>query len=109
MPRGIKGSGPAKPRKEQGPRAPVSRGNPAEAPAGAPVPAPQPPVPAEAAQAPAAAADGNHPTDVDRMSGEHLKAFAKKTGVIQRDIDGLSEDRLRQAIKLMLAERYEDD
>lgn len=99
MPRGVKGSGP--PKAPPKPRQAAAKQAP-------------PAVPAAVAPPPAApdhqATEGEmtHPTDVDRMSGDHLKRFAAKTGVIQRDIDDLSEDRLRQCIKLMLAEQYED-
>jgi hypothetical protein len=43
------------------------------------------------------------------MSGEHLRVYARKAGVIERDVLDLTEDRLRQSVKLMLAARYEDD
>lgn len=87
MPRGVKGSGPAK--------QPKAQQWPAKAPAVAAMPGP-------------AKDEMTHPTDVDRMSGNHLKAYAKKVGVVQRDIDTLSDDRLRQCCKLMLADAYED-
>jgi len=95
MPRGIPGSGPSKPQKNQGPRAPVLHAKDTH-----------PTPPAEAAQGDP---EGNHPTDVDRMAGEHLRAYARKTGVTPRDVDSLPDDRLRQSVKLLLAARYEDD
>lgn len=45
---------------------------------------------------------------VDDMSGDKLKRYAKQVGVMQRDIDGLSEDRLRQNCKAMIFAAMED-
>lgn len=42
------------------------------------------------------------------MSGALLKAFARSIGVMQRDIDGLSEDRLRQNCKALQLAALED-
>ncbi len=39
---------------------------------------------------------------VDDMTGDALKAYAAKVGISQRDIDGLSEDRLRQNCKVRI-------
>lgn len=46
---------------------------------------------------------------VDDMSGEELKAYAAKVGISQRDIDGLTEDRLRQNCKARIFTAMEDD
>lgn len=45
--------------------------------------------------------------DVDSLSGHALKAYAKRAGVGQRDIDALTEDRLRQNVKLAIANHFE--
>jgi hypothetical protein len=45
---------------------------------------------------------------VDDMAGDKLKRYAKQVGVMQRDIDGLSEDRLRQNCKAMIFAAMED-
>lgn len=44
---------------------------------------------------------------VDLMAGDELKAYAKKVGISQRDIDGLTEDRLRQNCKVRIYESLE--
>lgn len=77
------------------------------------------PVPAlAAASAPAAspvqpdaepqfsAADFRKP--VDQMTGLLLKAFARRVGIKQRDVDNLTEDRLRQNCKAMQLDQLED-
>lgn len=46
---------------------------------------------------------------VDDMSGDELKSYAAKVGVSQRDIDGLTEDRLRQNCKARIFSAMEDD
>ena len=46
---------------------------------------------------------------VDDMSGDELKAYAAEVGVSQRDIDGLTEDRLRQNCKARIFTAMEDD
>lgn len=46
---------------------------------------------------------------VENMSGDLLKRYAKQIGVMQRDIDGLSEDRLRQNCKAMIFATMEED
>lgn len=46
---------------------------------------------------------------VDDMCGDELKAYAAKVGVSQRDIDGLTEDRLRQNCKARIFSAMEDD
>lgn len=45
------------------------------------------------------AADFRKP--IDDMSGPLLRAFARRIGVMQRDVDGLTEDRLRQNCKAL--------
>jgi hypothetical protein len=82
------------------------RGTP-KAGASAPAAAPQ-------AQAPVAAPghviDENRPLgslNVDSLSGDVLKRYAKRAGVRQHDIDGLTEDRLRQNVKLTIANHFE--
>jgi hypothetical protein len=45
---------------------------------------------------------------VDDMSGALLKAFARRIGIQQRDVDGLTEDRLRQNCKAMQLAHLED-
>jgi hypothetical protein len=58
-------------------------------------------------------ADDSEPTkksnSVDDMSGDELKTYAAKVGVSQRDIDGLTEDRLRQNCKARIFSAMEDD
>lgn len=44
---------------------------------------------------------------VDLMSGDELKQYAAKVGISQRDIDGLTEDRLRQNCKVRIFESLE--
>lgn len=46
---------------------------------------------------------------VENMSGDLLKRYARQVGVMQRDIDGLSEDRLRQNCKAMIFAAMEED
>lgn len=45
--------------------------------------------------------------DVDGLQGEALKAHARRVGVSKRDIEGLTEDRLRQNVKLFIANHFE--
>jgi hypothetical protein len=45
--------------------------------------------------------------NVDSLSGAPLKAYAKRAGLRQADIDFLSEDRLRQNIKIAIANHFE--
>lgn len=94
MPRGVPGSGKA--------RQPSTKAGAPQQVAGALASAP----PIFVAPAPE---QDNHPSDVDRMSGDHLRAYAKKCGVTPRDVESLPEDKLRQACKVMLSLRYEDD
>lgn len=95
MPRGVPGSGKA--------RVPSTKtGAPQTA---AVAPAAATPISAQALEV----EQGNHPSDVDRMGGDHLRTYAKRCGVTPRDVDSLLDDKLRQACKVMLALRYEDD
>lgn len=99
MPRGVKGSGPAK-----------------KQPASAPVASAAPKAPTQSEASPASA-DPLPPSneswrplgsvDVDSLSGEPLKRYAKRAGLRQADIDFLSEDRLRQNIKIAIANHFE--
>lgn len=41
---------------------------------------------------------------VSDMSGEELKAHARKMGIAERDVQGLSESRLRQNCMVMIQE-----
>lgn len=45
--------------------------------------------------------------DVDALGGEALKRYARRAGVSPRDVDGLTEDRLRQNVKLTIANHFE--
>jgi hypothetical protein len=46
---------------------------------------------------------------VDDLSGDELKAYAAKVGISQRDINGLTEDRLRQNCKARILASMDDD
>lgn len=74
MPRGVKGSGKARP------------------------------IVAEPAAAPEGPARS---VDIDGLSGEALRTYARRIGVSRRDCDGLTEDRLRQNCKAFLAHHFE--
>jgi hypothetical protein len=45
---------------------------------------------------------------IDDMSGPLLRAYARRIGIKQRDVDGLTEDRLRQNCKASLLAQLED-
>lgn len=45
--------------------------------------------------------------NVDSLSGEALRAYARRAGVFPRDIDNLTEDRLRQNTKLVIQTHFE--
>lgn len=49
------------------------------------------------------------PKSVDAMSWAQLKVYARSIGIMQRDVDGLTEDRLRQNCKAVLFAALEDD
>lgn len=87
MPRGVKGSGPAAKQ--------------------APAVAPAAPSPQASAQPPESSWKPLGSVDVDSLSGEDLKQYARRAGVCARDIDCLTEDRLRQNVKLAIANHFE--
>jgi hypothetical protein len=89
MPRGVKGSGP--PRK----RAPIK---------------PKANKPQDAHKAPAVFASADKPlgsVDIDSLSGDELKAYARRAGVYHEDVENLTEDRLRQNTKLVITNHFE--
>lgn len=45
--------------------------------------------------------------NVDSLSGRALKEYARRAGVSARDVEGLTEDRLRQNTKILIAEHFE--
>jgi hypothetical protein len=45
---------------------------------------------------------------IDDMAGAKLKAYARRIGIMPRDVEGLSEDRLRQNCKARVLESMED-
>ncbi len=45
---------------------------------------------------------------VDDMGGDLLRAYARRLGIQQRDVDGLTEDRLRQNCKVRALQIIED-
>lgn len=57
-----------------------------------------------------ALADDRRPLEsvnVDSLSGEALRAYARRAGVIPRDVANLTEDRLRQNTKLVIQTHFE--
>lgn len=57
-----------------------------------------------------AASDDRRPlgsVDVDSLSGEALRRYARRAGVLPRDVANLTEDRLRQNTKLVIANHFE--
>lgn len=44
---------------------------------------------------------------VDDLSGDALKRYARRAGVSQRDVESLTEDRLRQNTKLTIANHFD--
>lgn len=99
MPRGVKGSGPKKAKK-----APVAAPQAVAAPAAPPAAAPEvaaTPAPDESSWRPLGS------VDVDSLAGEALKAYARRAGLREADIDFLTEDRLRQNVKLAIANHFE--
>ncbi len=104
MPRGIVGSGPYAGRKRP-PKPSRAKAKVAAVAAAAVI---------AAAAAPAAQAEldtsADRPlgsVDVDSLSGDVLKRYAKRAGVPARDIEHLTEDRLRQNVKLTIANHFE--
>lgn len=53
-------------------------------------------------------ADKNARGSVDDMQGMALQAYARKVGIIERDIQNLSEGRLRQNIRAAIYAAMED-
>lgn len=45
---------------------------------------------------------------VDAIEGDELKAYARSLGITQRDVDGLTQDRLRQNCKARIADSMAD-
>lgn len=45
---------------------------------------------------------------IDDMTGDDLKAYARSIGITQRDVDFLTEERLRQNCKARVYESMED-
>jgi hypothetical protein len=45
--------------------------------------------------------------DVDSLSGDALRAYARRAGVSPRDVENLTEDRLRQNTKLTIANHFD--
>lgn len=50
----------------------------------------------------------NKRVDVDTVGIDELKAYARHIGITQRDVDGLSESRLRQNCKARILEALEE-
>lgn len=50
----------------------------------------------------------NKRVNVDSISGDVLKTYARSLGIQQRDVDGLTEDRLRQNCKARIIDSMED-
>lgn len=95
MPRGVKGSGPKKARTPTPRRAPRAQAT---------------PKPQDAPQAPAVFASADKPlgsVDVNSLRGEELKAYARRAGVLPRDVENLSEDRLRVNTRLVIQNHFE--
>lgn len=46
-------------------------------------------------------------TDIDSLAGDELKQYAIQAGVMRRDVDGLTENRLRQNVKALIHEHFE--
>lgn len=99
MARGVKGSGPPKaPRSDKKPQ--VASQGPAAFSKAEPVDL-------------AALPWNQHPdgplgsVDIDSLKGEALRLYAKRAGVLPRDIANLTEDRLRQNTKLMVQNTFE--
>lgn len=108
MPRGVRGSGKAKQPARGRVAAVVPKAAPKQmAPAGPEAQA----RPSERAAASSPFAPENTAPlaslDVDRLAGQALRTYARRAGVPQRDVDNLTEDRLRQNVKLTIARNFE--
>lgn len=44
--------------------------------------------------------------DIDSLEGEALRTYALRAGVMPRDVQHLTEDRLRQNTKLVIANHF---
>jgi len=86
MPRGVKGSGPNKVQEAILPLEPAS---------------PIEPVAYESSWKPLGS------VHVDTLSGDELKDYARRAGVRPGDVERLSEDRLRQNVKIVIADHFE--
>lgn len=69
---------------------------------------------AKAAKAQALPADFSHQIharvesrDIDGLSHTALRDYALRQGISRRDVENLTEDRLRQNVKLQVIENYE--
>lgn len=103
MPRGVTGSGPYAGRK----RPPKAKARPKVQPAVAAA-APATLAPASV-PAPAFEGDDSGPlgsVHVESLSGDVLKRYARRAGVPIRDIENLTEDRLRQNVILTIANHF---
>lgn len=50
----------------------------------------------------------NKRISVDSINGDDLKAYARSIGITQRNVDFLTEDRLRQNCKARILQSMED-
>jgi hypothetical protein len=95
------------------PRGVYDRGQQKPAKAAAPAPIAPTPVAAPAAQADpvtSLAPEGIRKSaskDVESLSGDDLRAYARSVGVSPRNCAELTEDRLRQNVKLVIQQTYE--
>ena len=90
MPRGVKGSGKPRVRRQAAQRLLPPTQEPAAA----------KPVPLDL--------DGPLKSlDVDALAGDDLRRYARKAGVIERDVMGLTENRLRQNVKFAIQQHFD--
>lgn len=97
MPRGVKGSGKAAakaraPAAPKPPATPVAQVQPEQRPSSPLAPRSEPPLAS---------------VDVDSLAGEALRKYAIRAGVPKRDVDNLTEDRLRTNVKLTIARTFD--
>lgn len=45
--------------------------------------------------------------DIGSLHGQALRDYALRQGISRRDVENLTEDRLRQNVKLQVIENYE--
>lgn len=100
MPRGVKGSGPPKKAPHQAAKPQVALEAPAASSKSEPV---------DVALLPwNQRPDGPlGSVDIDSLSGEALRVYARRAGVLPRDVANLTEDRLRQNTKLMVQQTFD--